>query len=148
MNQLNSLSSQKSKRPFWLVTLILAFLLLSLMGWLRTEQVILQRRFLATLELYPGPIYIAVSGAIWGIGGLLSSLGLWLRKKWSRTISLMITLLFTAWYWIDEFLFSPLSASRPNLLFRIAVTIISLSYIFIVLFHPHYRRYFRHEQDV
>jgi hypothetical protein len=49
---------------------------LSIYGWLRFQQSLSLWKILIQIGIWPGPLYLAISGAVWGMLGLIAVLGI------------------------------------------------------------------------
>jgi hypothetical protein len=99
--------------------------------------------FWKTLENYGAhPVYIAISGAVWIISGLLLAWGLWLGKAWAWATMLGITAGYTAWYWFDRLV---MQEPHANWLFVLIINIILLLLIFATLFSHQARSFFQRD---
>jgi len=76
------------------------------------------------------PIYIAVSGGVWLIAGLLLVWGLWLGKTWSWMAAFTGTAGYAAWYWFDRLVLQKTHANWP---FALTATVVSLLIILPIL---------------
>ena len=132
----------KIKRSFLLKLLVLAFLLLSLMGWLRLEQALQYWDLLKELGIRPGPFYIAFGGVVWGAAGLVNALLLWLRWVYAPLLAYATALFCTLWYWIDRLFLAQNDLANLNWPFALAVNLILLIFVFLVLALPRQKRFF------
>lgn len=123
-------AASRPKRVFWVRFLALIFLILSLLGWLRLEQALLNQRLLVQLGAWPGPVYIALGGAVWGLAGLPVALGLWGRRAWAGPAARLAALIFLLTYWIDRLWFSAERAPVFNWPFSLGVSIAWLVLVF------------------
>ena len=97
---------------------------------LRFQQAIANWNFLLQLGIYPGPLYLAFGGALWGILGLFAALALWYRLTWSAIATEVSVLLFAASYWIDRLVFNRSAVTQTNGFFAVGLTILGLIYSF------------------
>ena len=92
--------SPGTRRPLRINFLVLLILAVAVWNGLRLGETIF---FWKTLAKYGAhPLYIAISGAVWIIAGLLLAWGLWLGKAWGWAATLVGTVGYTAWYWFDR----------------------------------------------
>ena len=131
------------KRSFLLKLLVLAYLLLSLMGWLRLEQALQYWGFLKELGVFPGPFYIAFGGAVWGAAGLACALALWLRRPFAPLLAYTAALFCTLWYWADRLFLAQNSLANLNWPFALGVNLLLLLFIFLVLALPRQKKFFK-----
>jgi uncharacterized membrane protein HdeD (DUF308 family) len=92
--------------------------------------------FWNTLRQYdtrPGPLYIAISGAVWCLAGFPLFWGLWRGKAWARLTAILAAILYTSWYWFDRLALQPVP--HANWPFALFVNILFLIFTLIVLFN-------------
>jgi hypothetical protein len=116
-----------------LIVLVLGLLFFSLTGWLRLYLSIQDWQLLANLALFPGPLYLAVYGAVVGLFGAAAALSLWLRRPWAPRAVQIGTLAAAAGYWLDRLLFTQSASSWTNWPFSAGLTVVSLLFVFFVL---------------
>jgi hypothetical protein len=78
--------------------------------------------------------YLPLTGAFWGMGGLVVAYGLLTGKPWAPTFARLGALAFTASYWADRLL---LSRSDYSALTRPADATINLVAILVLLWGLH-----------
>jgi len=106
---------------------------LSLAGWLRMEQAWVKWDLLVEFGALPGPLYQALSGAAWGIGGAAAIVLTWLRRRWSLDAALGLILFFAVSYWLDRLLLSQSPESQANTAFMGILSVVCLVYAWSVL---------------
>jgi hypothetical protein len=107
----------------------LAFLCASILGWLRLIQTLHDWSILVQLGAVPGPFYVAVSGAVWGLAGLPAAWGVWRRTSWSSLTGLGVGLFLAVSFWADRLAFSSQSGFQ-NWPFALGVTLLWLVILF------------------
>jgi hypothetical protein len=120
-------------RPFSLLLLIFGLLGLSIYGWLRLQQSLALWDILVQIGVWPGPLYLAISGAVWGILGLVAGIGLFLRKNWATRFTQIAILFMAAWYWFDRLVLVRSEAAQTNLVFMGLLTFLAIAFTFAVL---------------
>ena len=121
---------------------ILAIFVFLLAAWngLRLGETIF---FWKTLKTYGAhPLYIAISGGVWFIAGLLLFWGLWFGKPWGWASALGGTVGYFAWYWFDRLV---LEQPRVNWPFVLVADIVFLLFIFAILFSRRTRLFFKRD---
>jgi len=99
--------------------------------------------FWKTLEAYGAhPLYIATSGGVWLITGLLLAWGFWLGKAWGWAAALAGMVGYSAWYWFDRLV---LQQPRANWPFVLVADIVFLLIIFAILFSRRTRLFFKRD---
>jgi hypothetical protein len=99
-----------------------SFLLLAFLGWLRFEQALVFWKPLAQLGARPGPLYIALGGALWGAMGLVAAWGVWRPARWTPAGVGAAALLYPVTYWADRLWFSPGAGPFTSWPFALGVT--------------------------
>jgi hypothetical protein len=125
--------TRRRKRSFFFWGLLLGFAFLSLSGWSRLFGSINSWYWLTLANISPGPLYLAVTGAVWGIIGLAALLWIGLRRPGYPQAGTIAALLFALTYWADRLLFRQTEASVPNLLFSMLFTLFCLLYVLLIL---------------
>jgi len=134
-------------RSFLLIVLVLGFLFFSLTGWLRLYLSILDWQLLISFGLFPGPLYLAIYGAIVGLLGVVAAVSLWLRQPWAPKAVRIGVLAAAAWYWLDRLLFTQSTSSWTNWPFSVGLTVLCLLFVFLVLEAPEQRNFFYSSQE-
>jgi hypothetical protein len=116
---------------FWIsVALFLGF---SFLGWLRLQQSIVNWQWLVSIGVTPGPLYLAITGGLWGVAGLAAGIGLWLRWPWARLVAKIAVIFLVISYWADRLAFSRAGDDQANLVFAIIVSLIGMGFVFAEL---------------
>ncbi len=118
---------------FWLRLLALIFLVLAVMGWVRFEEAIRLWNLLISLGLLPGPLYLALTGALWGLIGVAPAVGLWFGYRWATLWSAAAALIYPLTYWIDRLWIAQRAEGFPNEVFALGVTVAWMVFSGIVL---------------
>jgi hypothetical protein len=100
------ISNQESKtkhpqRPFAVTLLALWVLTIALLNWVRFGYTLFDWNFDASI-LPISPFYIAGSGLIWGILGLIVFSALWGGWRVARWLTLGVTTAYLLYYWVDR----------------------------------------------
>lgn len=103
------------KRRPWIVTLLaIGFLLFAASGFLRLGGAMADWSFLQTIGLRPGPAYLVMTGAVYGLSGLAEALGLWIGWRKAGRLGRGLAFFYTAWFWVDKMLISQNPAAKTN----------------------------------
>lgn len=132
-------ASKRPGRPFALKLLIVDLLFFSWMGWVRFQQALVDWTWLQSLPVAPDPLYLAASGAVWGLLGLAAGLGLWLRRGWSIGLARITAAWIALSYWLERLLLGRAPETQVNLPFALTLTALALFYTFGVLSLPRRR---------
>jgi hypothetical protein len=124
-------------RSFDLIVYTFLLLLASIAGWLRLQQAIVYWDKLITYKLDVPPLYLAVSGAVFGIVMLLAAIWLWYGLPYYRSLTTVAVASFSLWYWIDRLTLTRNDAAQVNWLFALFETLFFGVFTFAVLAaHP------------
>jgi hypothetical protein len=115
------------RRYRWARVIHLAGLLyLSLMGWSRMILALADRSLLMEVGVFPGPDYLAVSGAVWGLLGLAAVVLLYVPRRWARMAVFAAGLLFALSYWLDRLILVRTPQAQANWPFALSFTLVLL----------------------
>jgi hypothetical protein len=137
---------QKPAGRTWELKLLAAsFLVVSVFGWLRMQQVLATWDWLQQVLTMPSPAYLVFSGALWGLAGAACALALWLRMQIAPLLARTAACALAAWYWIERILLTRSPQGWVNWPFSLAFTVVSLAFVFSVLAHPRQKRFFERQ---
>ncbi len=123
----------RRRRTLGLKLLVFGLAVFGVMGWLRVGQTIGLWQMLTAVNVWPGPIYLVVSGTLWGLTAFVAAIGLWIGFRWARAFTIATALFIAVSYWIDRLFLVRSTAARANLLFALIMTLALLVYTFAVL---------------
>jgi hypothetical protein len=121
----------------WLVLIITA------LNVVRLITAIAWRGPLASYMPVPGPVYVAVTGAIWALTGLFVLWSFWRGRYRTRWVLLIAAGSYAAWVWVDRLFVQ--AEPRADWLFTLLATILLLGYMAAVVLDPRNESYFRKE---
>jgi hypothetical protein len=107
---------------------LVVLLYLSFAGWSRFALAFGLRSLLESIQVNPGPVYLALGGALWGLLGLGGAALLFVRKLWARLAVFGIALIFAISYWIDRLLFIRSADMQANWPYALVLTVILLAF--------------------
>jgi hypothetical protein len=139
----NSHPSRHPGRSFVLWVLILGLLASALDGFLRTQAAIYSWDVLTQLGLTPGPLYAALSGAVWGIVSLAAALGLLRRRRWAPVFTRLGVAGLALWYWIDRLFLTRAPDAAVNTPFAAGATVVLVFYALGVLSLEQQKKFFK-----
>jgi hypothetical protein len=119
---MNPITGTRPKRSAVLIILSGITLVISLLGWLRLLVAIGGWDYLGAIAPAVLPIYLAISGMIWALIGLVSAVGIWLRRRWALILLGCAVISFTIWYWMDRLLLSANPDANSNWIFSLVLT--------------------------
>jgi hypothetical protein len=135
----------KPRRPFWVSVIAVIFLLLAAVGWLRFQQTLASWNLLSELGVWPGPLYLALSGAAWGMPGLPAAWGLWTGRRWAVRFAWPAAGFYPLTYWVDRLFLTRSPQALAAWPFWLGVSLLWLGLISVVLICKPARRYLAKE---
>ncbi|HNT54801.1 MAG TPA: hypothetical protein PKG95_08830 [Anaerolineaceae bacterium] len=99
------------KLRFWRTLVILGLGLTSVAGWVRLIEALSNWHLLVTYGADSGPLWIAITGVLGGVAGLVAVLGLLLRRSWALPWARGYVLGLALLIWSERLLFSRSSAA-------------------------------------
>ena len=137
-----------SQRPFSVTLLLWMVLSLSAWGAIRLFAAWRWWDVLYEFKASLGPLYLSITGAIWGIAGVVLLWSIWSGKAWSRMAILASVLLWLAEYWIERLFFQ---VPRANLPFALILSALLLAVTFATILNRNTKYFFtkseEHEQS-
>ena len=120
--------------------LAIGVLTLAGLNLIRCIAAVQQQELLASLLSVP-PVYLMVSGLVWGVAGLILAFWLWTGRPAAVSGTLIAALAYSLYYWIDRSLLAagPTAANWP---FALLVNLFLLVVVFLILFRPKARTFF------
>jgi hypothetical protein len=97
---------RQQKRSAVLIILSIVTVALSSLGLLRFLDGIRNWNILASYAPAVLPLYLVLSGFIWGAAGLTAAVGIWFHQRWALILLCVDIAIFTLWYWLDRLLLS------------------------------------------
>jgi hypothetical protein len=116
-----------NKLPFRVTLSLLLVLFLTAWNGLRLWTAITWQKALIEFSTIPGPVYMAVSGAIWLVVGLTLSWSILREKNWAGKMLVAAAAGYSVWYWSERLIWQ---TQRPNWPFVVIVNLILLVFIF------------------
>lgn len=113
---------QRQERTFDLKVLVFLLVVASILGWLRLQQALVYWHTLAGLEVSVPPLYLSISGGIFGFSMLAAAVWLCFGLPGYRLLTGSVVALFTTWYWLDRLFLTINPAAQVNLVFAIVLT--------------------------
>ncbi len=131
----------KRKRPFSVTFLAGLVLLVAVSNILRLAQAVLDWGFLAGLLAYL-PVYLALTGLVWGALGLPLAWGIWRGKSWAPRICHLALLIYSIYYWFDRLVLPGYVGRNSNWQFAAGINLLILVWDFWSLTHRKARDFF------
>jgi hypothetical protein len=104
----------------------------ALIGWLRLAEALKYWEYLYELNIWPRPLYFAITGALIGAGFSLAWIFLLFKIKVGILFSRIFGWVFLVWFWVDRIWFSLREAFYNQLLIAFIITAITLTWIFLL----------------
>lgn len=102
-------------------------LVLSLSGWLRLQQSLARWDDLSQAGLQPGPLYLAITGALAGLAGLVVCIALWRRSRWAPGLTIVVLVSCIIWLWVDRLWIARSPAALTNWPFLLGASAVILT---------------------
>jgi len=132
----------RRKRPFSVTLLAIGVLTLTVAGFVRMGQAITLWNDLKGLSLSVSPLYLVVTGLIFGLAGLPIGWGIWRGLSWAPRFTIGYVIVVLMYFWLDRIFFIRSETGLVNTPFAIGVTILILPGVSWVLFRKRARRFF------
>jgi hypothetical protein len=137
-----------SQRPFGVTLLLWMVLSLSAWGAIRSFAALRWWDVLYEFKASLSPVYLFITGAAWGVAGIVLLWSMWNGKPWSRVAILASVILWLAEYWIERLFFQ---ASRANLPFALILSALLVAVTFASTLNRRTKNFFtkseEHEQS-
>lgn len=133
--------TERTPRPFLVTLLLWAVLILTIFNLVRFGAVIAHWATVAELMPAPGPVYILLTGLVWGAAWMLALFSIFFCWGWARWYSFALALLYSAYYWVDRLLFQA-AVPRSDTFFTLLENSLLLIFVAVSLFFPNHRAYF------
>jgi hypothetical protein len=136
--------SPVTKRPCSVT--LLAYLVLIFTGFhlIRVFRALQLWDFLAVLPGVPA-FYLALTGVLWTISGLLLLWLLWKGHTRAPVITLGLAVLYSLCFWIDRLFIANTKSGLPNLAFLAAANAFLLAFALWASLNPKSKRYFERQ---
>jgi hypothetical protein len=135
-------SERKTKRPRIITYLSILAFVFSIFHLIRFSQALIQRDILIDLPLSISPLYLVVSGLVWGLSALVLVWSLWTGRSWARAFCLIFSLIYTFFFWIDLIWVADPIVLQTRWLFNLGLTLLALTSIYLILKSESSRNYF------
>lgn len=144
-NEASPLSYQRGRartgRPFGVTLLALVVLVTAIINLTRFWQGITQWEFLAQVLPF-SPIYLVLSGILWGLAGLPIFWGLWRGLAWAPGITGIGLSSYLLYYWADRLFMPGYEGRNLNWMFALGVHVFFMGLFLWVLTRPRAKLFF------
>jgi hypothetical protein len=127
------LNRKTTSRKRWLVEwcVYFGFAWLAFSGFVRMTDAIINWYWYTLSGIQPGPLYLVISGGVWGLFGLLALVWLWFGLAWSKRVASGAAVFITLTFWLDRLLIG--KQAMANHTFPAVLTLLGLVYVGLVL---------------
>lgn len=132
------------KRPFSATLLLWLVLFLSAWGAIRFSAALRWWDVLNEFNARLSPLYLSVTGALWGVAGGVLFWGIASRKPWSRTAVLAGAIAWQVELWVERLFFE---SQAFNLPYALAISGLLLGVILITTLHRSTRYYLSKSEE-
>jgi hypothetical protein len=137
---------EKPLRPFSVTLLTIGVLILAGVNLIRLVQSLRLWEFLNSLRPQL-PLYLAITGLVWGLVGLLVAWGMWTGQHWAPVITRLAALAYTLYFWFDRLFIRQQVALNANWPFAAVATLVVLIFVFWTLSRRKAKNYFGETHD-
>ena len=127
-----TVKSHRHTRTWLLRLLVLGYLVVAWFGWVRLYAMIANGNVLGQYLSQGMQVYIAVSGAVLGLAGLIAALAVWFGMPFASRVSRSAALGCFIWFWFDYLFLTQSPLSRTNLPFALTFTLFALIFAWVV----------------
>lgn len=128
-------------RPFLVTILSLGVLLSSGFHWVRLAQALRLWDYLESLPLTVSPLYLALTGGVFGLLGVIAAGLLWWGHRWAPAVARTYGIGVAAASWVDRALSA--APGREPWLLLLLFTILFLGLLLAILAHPPAAAFFK-----
>ncbi len=137
------------KRPFGVTLLLWMVLILSAWGAVRLIAAVRWWDVLTEFETSLSPLYLSITGAGWGVAGIVLLFGILYRRNWALPAFVASMCTWLTEYWLERTFFQ---APRANLHFALTLSFLATGITWILAVLPGNKYYFakseEHEQPI
>lgn len=136
------MESKLPNRPLGATIMISVVLIFTSFNVLRTISAIQSWSFLGSLPLRIPVIYLAISGFFWASFGITLLIGLFLKKKWTLTLSIVLFIGYSLYYWLDRLFIAKIPLNDRQWQFPLILMIFTLIIGIWIVKDPNTKNYF------
>lgn len=142
-----SQEKRRPKRPLSVSLLAIVVLTFTSLHLLRFVQTLRLWNFLLELPNI-SPLYLALTGFLWGFVGLIVLWGLWCGHPTAPQATRLAALGYSIFYWLDRLWLAKAIEEHKILPFTVGLNLLLLAFVFWVFSRPRAKIFFgeRHEQ--
>jgi hypothetical protein len=129
------------RRPLAVTVLTGLVLILAVFNLARLLQATQKWSFLLTWLSF-SPLYLVITGLVWGLAGLALAWGLWCRKTWAPLWTCVYFLAYSLYFWLDRFLLAGSAERNLNAWFAASIDLLVLVWLVWTLRRQKVKTYF------
>lgn len=133
---------KERKRPRSITFLSEVVFIFSCLYVTRLVTAIIQWGFLSHMLLKPSPIYLVLSGLVFGMIGFPLAVGIWRGSQMAWNALRLLIPIYLGYYWLERTILSSLTLWSQNWLFIIGLTIIVLVWVYWILSRQNTKEFF------
>jgi hypothetical protein len=119
----------------------------ALLGWLRFYQAQVHQAYFSELRIWPGPLYIALSGLLIGLFFSLAVILLIIKVRFAPPYTRMTGMLFLGWLWFDHIWLGKREAFNHQLVINILISLVTGWIVFILIRNQDYGKEETHDKQ-
>ncbi len=101
-----------------------------------------RRELLCELPLLVSPGYLAMTGLVWGLVGLVLAVGLWTGRGWAGRATRAGVLLYLAYRWGERWLLESVENTAEARWFPVIASILAAGTVFWIVTRPAAKTFF------
>ena len=121
------------KRPWPLIILMVLLLVFTVSQFVRFAEALALWSFLGSLPLSVPPLYLALTGLVWGVLGEVAIYLTWMGRPKARQIVRYLTLAYVIYYWLEQFLLMDDPLRKVSWKFSAGVSIFFVLFVLSIL---------------
>lgn len=126
--------SRSNKRGRWRRTILIALLgIYALMGLLRLRGALTFQDYFITLNIWPRPIYLAITGGMIGFAFTLAVFLLLFNWRYAYKYARWLAVVFLLWFWADRIWLSMREAFFNQLEIGLLITLVTFIWAFTLI---------------
>ena len=138
----------RPRRPWPIWPLAIGFLLFAISGFTRFGMALADYQLLKSVGINPGPAYLVLTGAVYGVSALGTALALWFGLEKAGRLARGLAFFYTAWHWIDKMFITQNPGARTNWRFDLILSLLLLGLALGALALPRVREFLGELPDV
>lgn len=138
--------ASRPHRPLSVTLTALGVLFFAVFYLFRLQQAVAKWDFLSQVLPF-SPIYLALSGALWGLSGVIVAVAIWLGLRWAVRAVDLLAIVFAIYYAFSRLVWPGRSLDNYNLPFWLAAILIVGLLMHWVLTRPRAKTFFGEQYE-